>query len=65
MAADVLVTTYALDDQTAIKMLVDTIDIVSDGTGVFFRPNVANHSRGINQSLGYSRGLLKKFEFQV
>jgi len=38
MAAEVPVPTYAIDDATAIKVVDDTVEVVSEGHWKLFRP---------------------------
>ena len=40
MAAEVPVPTYAIDDQTAIKVVDGTVEVVSEGHWKLFTPNL-------------------------
>jgi dipeptidase E len=39
MAAEVPVPTYAIDDETAIKVVDDTVEVVSEGHWKLFTPS--------------------------
>jgi dipeptidase E len=42
MAAEVPVPTYAIDDETAIKVVDDTVEVISEGHWKLLRPNHVN-----------------------
>ena len=49
MAAELPVPTYAIDDETAIKVADGTVDVVSEGRWKLFTPYTSGQSAGASR----------------